>query len=42
MQNDEPTGFVNYTRFEMKMLEILGGKALEPDSSDVVLQVLKM
>ena len=39
MQNDEPTGFVNYSRFEKKMLEILRGKTLEPDSSDVMLQV---
>ena len=39
MQNDEPTGFVSYSRFELKMLEILRGKTLEPDSSDVMLQV---
>jgi len=42
MQNDEPTGFVNYSRFEKKMLEILRGKTLEPDSSDVMLQAFKV
>jgi Ca2+-binding EF-hand superfamily protein len=42
MQNDEPTGFVNYSRFEKKMLDILRGKTLEPDSSDVLLQAFKV
>jgi hypothetical protein len=41
MQNDEPTGFVSYSRFEAKMLEILANKTLEPDSSDIMLQVRK-
>ena len=41
MQNDEPTGFVSYARFEKKMLEILQTKQFEPDSSDIMLQAFK-
>ena len=41
MQNDEPTGFVSYARFEKKMLEIISTKQFEPDSSDILLQAFK-
>lgn len=41
MQNDEPTGFVNYARFEKKMLEIISTKQFEPDPSDIMLQAFK-
>ena len=42
MQNDEPTGFVSYARFEKKMLEILSSKLYEPDTSDIMLQAFRI
>ncbi|CAM9936778.1 unnamed protein product [Choristocarpus tenellus] len=39
MQEDEPTNYVTYSRFEEKMLEILASRAWEPDTSEVLLQV---
>lgn len=41
MQDEEPTGFVRYPKFEKKMLQLLATKELEPDSSDVLLQAFK-
>ncbi len=41
MQDDEPTGFVSYRRFEKKMLKIMANKELEPDSSDLILQAFR-
>lgn len=41
MQDDEPTGFVSYQKFEKKMLQILATKELDPDSGDVLLQAFR-
>ena len=41
MQDDEPTGFVSFTKFEKKMLELLASKEWEPDSSDMLLQAFR-
>ena len=42
MQDDEPTGFVSYARFEKKMLQILANKEWEPDGGDILLQAFRM
>ena len=42
MQNDEPTGFVSYARFENKMLELISSRQFEADSSDIMLQAFKV
>jgi Ca2+-binding EF-hand superfamily protein len=34
VQDDEPTGFVSYQKFEKKMLSILASKECDPDSGD--------
>lgn len=41
MQDDEPTGFVSYGKFEKKMLQILASRECEPDSSDLILQAFR-
>jgi Ca2+-binding EF-hand superfamily protein len=41
MQDDEPTGFVSYARFEKKMLQILASKEWEPDGGDILLQAFR-
>lgn len=41
MQDDEPTGFVSYSKFEKKMIKILASKECEPDSTDLILQAFR-
>jgi len=41
MQDDEPTGFVSYAKFEKKMLSILASRECEPDSNDMILQAFR-
>lgn len=41
MQDDEPTGFVSYTRFERKMLQLMATQECEPDAGDVLLQAFR-
>jgi Ca2+-binding EF-hand superfamily protein len=41
MQDDEPTGFVSYKKFEKKMLQILATKECDPDSGDLLLQAFR-
>lgn len=41
MQDDEPTGFVSYPRFEKKMLQVLASKEWEPDTGDMLLQAFR-
>lgn len=41
MQDDEPTGFISYQKFEKKMLQILATKEWDPDSGDVLLQAFR-
>jgi calmodulin len=41
MQDDEPTGFISYQKFEKKMLQILASKEWDPDSGDVLLQAFR-
>jgi calmodulin len=41
MQDDEPTGFVSYQKFEKKMLQILATKEWEPDRGDTLLQAFR-
>ena len=41
MQDDEPTGFVSYPRFEKKMLQVMASKEWEPDSGDMLLQAFR-
>lgn len=41
MQDDEPTGFISYARFERKMMQILASKEWDPDSADVLLQAFR-
>lgn len=41
VQDDEPTGFVSYQKFEKKMLSILATKECDPDSGDVLLQAFR-
>jgi calmodulin len=41
MQDEDPTGFISYARFEKKMLQILASKECEPDSGDVLLQAFR-
>eukprot|EP01038_Epipyxis_sp_PR26KG_P011279 gene11279-15131_t len=41
MQDDEPTGFVSYKKFEKKMLQILATKEWDPDSGDILLQAFR-
>lgn len=41
MQDDEPTGFVSYRKFEKVMLNLLATKEWEPDSGDVILHAFR-
>lgn len=41
MQDDEPSGFVHYDKFEKVMLRLLATKELEPDPQDILLQAFK-
>ena len=41
VQDDEPTGFVCYQKFEKKMLQILATKECDPDSGDMLLQAFR-
>ena len=41
MQDDEPTGFVSFSRFEKKMLQILASRECEPDSTEMLLQAFR-
>ena len=41
-QEDEPSAFVKYERFEPKMLEILAEGDWEPDSEEVLLQAFRV
>jgi Ca2+-binding EF-hand superfamily protein len=41
VQDDEPTGFVSYQKFEKKMLQILATKECDPDSGDMLLQAFR-
>ncbi len=41
MQDDEPTGFVQYERFEKVVLRLLLSKECEPDSGDMLLQAFR-
>mmetsp|Transcript_4571 Transcript_4571/g.7396 ORF Transcript_4571/g.7396 Transcript_4571/m.7396 type:complete len:161 (-) Transcript_4571:243-725(-) len=41
IQDDEPTAFVQYDRFEQKMLEILASHEWDPDPPDVILQAFR-
>jgi calmodulin len=41
VQDDEPTGFVSYQKFEKKMLNILATKECDPDSGDMLLQAFR-
>lgn len=41
VQDDEPTGFVSYQKFEKKMLQILATKECDPDSGDLLLQAFR-
>jgi hypothetical protein len=40
-KGDEPTGFVQYPRFESKMLELLASREWEMDTADVLLQAFR-
>mmetsp|Transcript_7697 Transcript_7697/g.7906 ORF Transcript_7697/g.7906 Transcript_7697/m.7906 type:complete len:161 (-) Transcript_7697:142-624(-) len=39
--DDEPTGFVRYSRFSKKMIQYLSSKELEPDTPDLLLQAFR-
>jgi len=41
MQDDEPTNFVSYSKFEKFMLNNLASRDCEPDSSDLLLQAFR-
>jgi calmodulin len=41
VQDDEPTGFVSYQKFEKKMLQLLATKEFDPDSGDMLLQAFR-
>ena len=41
MQDDEPTGFVSYRKFEKVMLKLLATKEWEPDSGDIILHAFR-
>ena len=38
MQDDEPTGFISYKKFEKKMLQLIASRQWEPDSQETILQ----
>ncbi|KAJ1443410.1 hypothetical protein B484DRAFT_441611 [Ochromonadaceae sp. CCMP2298] len=41
VQDDEPTGFVSYQKFEKKMLQIMASKEWDADSGDMLLQAFR-
>ena len=41
MQDEEPTGFVSYAKFENVMLKIMASRECEPDSSELLLQAFR-
>jgi len=41
MQDDEPTGFVGYKKFEKKVLQLLSSREWEPDSNELILQAFR-
>jgi Ca2+-binding EF-hand superfamily protein len=41
MQDDEPTNFVSFEKFEKFMLKILATRECEPDSSELLLQAFR-
>ena len=41
MQDDEPTGFIGYNKFEKKVLTLLATKEHEPDSKDLIYQAFR-
>ncbi len=41
MQDDEPTNFVSYAKFEKFMLNNLASRECEPDSSELLLQAFR-
>ena len=42
IQEDEPTAFVTYEKFEKKMLEVLDTQEFAPDTEDVLLQAFRV
>lgn len=42
IQEDEPTAFVTYEKFERKMLDVLRNSEYSPDSSDMMLQAFRV
>lgn len=42
MQEDEPSTFVTYERFEKKMLEVLFTNEYEPDTDEVLLAAFRV
>ncbi|CAM9428554.1 unnamed protein product [Discosporangium mesarthrocarpum] len=42
MQEDEPTAYVTFQRFEEKMLEILASRVWEPDPAEILLQAFRV
>jgi len=42
MEDDEPTGFISYKKFETKLLQLLATNEFEPDSGDIVLQAFRV
>eukprot|EP01039_Chlorochromonas_danica_P009021 gene9021-9956_t len=41
MQDEEPTGFISYDKFEKKVKNLLATKECAPDSGDVLLQAFR-
>ena len=41
MQDDEPTGFISYKKFEKKMLQLIASRQWEPDSQETILQAFR-
>lgn len=41
IQEDEPTAFVTYEKFEKKMLQVLESQEFAPDTDDVLLQAFR-
>lgn len=41
MEDETPTGFISYKKFEKKMLQVLATKEWAPDSGDILLQAFR-
>mmetsp|Transcript_1072 Transcript_1072/g.2236 ORF Transcript_1072/g.2236 Transcript_1072/m.2236 type:complete len:165 (-) Transcript_1072:10-504(-) len=41
MQDDEPSGYVHYSKFEKVMVRLMHSKEWEPDSGDLLLQAFR-